>query len=155
MIKRLFDQIIDAISVPNPAETGADIRVNAIRKATAVLMLDVALADKVFDQSELDRVLKLTESHFDLAPEDAADLVRMAEDAAHDLVTLHEFIQLLHDNLDNDEKASIISMLWQVAYADGRLDKYEDALILKIGDLLHVNRVRVMRLKHDAQPSAD
>jgi uncharacterized tellurite resistance protein B-like protein len=40
-------------------------------------------------------------------------------------------------------------MLWQVAYADGRLDRYENALVLKISDLLYVNRARVMRLKHD------
>jgi uncharacterized tellurite resistance protein B-like protein len=42
-------------------------------------------------------------------------------------------------------------LLWQIAYADGRLDKYEDSLVLKISDLLHVSRGLVMRLKHDAQ----
>jgi uncharacterized tellurite resistance protein B-like protein len=42
-------------------------------------------------------------------------------------------------------------MLWHVAYCDQHLDKYEDALILKIGDLLHVGRGTVMRLKSDAQ----
>jgi uncharacterized tellurite resistance protein B-like protein len=45
-------------------------------------------------------------------------------------------------------------MLWQVAYADGQLDKYEDSLVLKISDLLYVSRGRVMRLKHDAQQGA-
>ena len=54
-------------------------------------------------------------------------------------------------NLDENEKARIVSLLWQVAYADGQLDKYEDALVLKISDLLYVSRGRVMRLKHDAQ----
>ena len=43
-------------------------------------------------------------------------------------------------------------LLWQVAFADGQLDKYEDALILRISDLLHVSRGLVMRLKHDAAP---
>ncbi len=42
-------------------------------------------------------------------------------------------------------------MLWQVAYADGNLHRYEDSLVLKISDLLHVSRGRVMRLKHDAE----
>jgi len=59
----------------------------------------------------------------------------------------------LHKHLDDAEKARIISLLWQVAYADGRLDKYEDSLVLKISDLLYVSRGRVMRLKHDAQQS--
>ena len=31
-----------------------------------------------------------------------------------------------------------------------QLNRYEDSLVLKISDLLYVNRARVMRLKHDA-----
>jgi uncharacterized tellurite resistance protein B-like protein len=57
---------------------------------------------------------------------------------------------LLHRHLTDDEKAQIIGMLWQIAFADGRLDMYENALVLKISDLLYVSRGRVMRLKHDA-----
>ena len=45
--------------------------------------------------------------------------------------------------------------MWQIAYADGELDKYEDSLVLKISDLLYVNRAKVMRLKHDAQLAAN
>ena len=56
-------------------------------------------------------------------------------------------------NLSHEEKARIVALLWRVAYADGRLDKYEDSLVLKISDLLHVSRGLVMRLKHDAQTS--
>jgi uncharacterized tellurite resistance protein B-like protein len=89
-----------------------------------------------------------------MAPEDAATLINAADEEAEDLVSLHDFTQLLHNNLDESEKARIIDMLWQIAYADGTLDKYEDSLILKISDLLHVSRGRVMRLKHDAEIAA-
>jgi len=47
-----------------------------------------------------------------------------------------------------------ISLLWQVAYVDGRLDKYEDSLVLKISELLYVSCGRVKHLKHDANPRA-
>jgi uncharacterized tellurite resistance protein B-like protein len=47
-----------------------------------------------------------------------------------------------------------VRLLWEVAYADGELDKHEDSLVLKISDLLHVSRGLVMRLKHDAQTRA-
>ena len=90
-----------------------------------------------------------------MAPEDAAELVNAADEKAEDLVSLHDFTQLLHNNLDEREKATIVGLLWQVAYADGRLDKYEDSLVLKISDLLHVSRGRVMRLKHDAERVAE
>ena len=100
------------------------------------------------------RLLELIESHFALSPEDAADLIDSAAKSADDIVHLHDFTQLLHGHLSEKEKAQIIGMLWQVAYADGRLDKYEDSLVLKISDLLYVSRGRVMRLKHDAEMAA-
>ena len=151
MIKRIMDQIVDAISTPDAPESEATGRAEAIRKATAVLMLDVALADKVFDRSELETVLELAEAHFGLRHEEAAEVIDSARNEAEAIVSLNQFTQLLHKYLDPEEKSSIIAMLWQIAYADGRLDKYENALVLKISDLLYVSRGRVMRLKHDAE----
>lgn len=149
MIKKIYDQVVNAISATAPDEAQAD-REAALRMATAVLMVDVARADYVFDESEFDSVLRLMEAHFDLAPEEAAELVNSAGERADDMVSVHEFTELLHRHLDEDEKARIVALLWRIAYADGRLDKFEDSLVLKISDLLYVSRGRVMRLKHDA-----
>jgi len=151
LIKRLFDQIARGVSRPDTAANDIDGRDEAIRKATAVLMLDVALADKQFVQSELEHLRTLAESHFGLDHEEAAELIDTARNEAEQLVSLHEFTQLLHNHLSEEEKASIVGMLWQIAYTDGQLDKYENALVLKISDLLYVSRGRVMRLKHDAE----
>lgn len=152
MIKRLFTQVVATISATDTVS--AEDREAALRLATAVLMIDVARADYVFDESEFDQVLKLVEAHFGLTAEQAAELVVEASGKAEELVDIHEFTRLLHDYLTEDEKARIVSLLWQIAYADGRLDKYEDSLVLKISDLLYVSRGRVMRLKHDAEQAA-
>ena len=154
MIKRLFLQAVQSITTAESAAESDDNRDATIRLATAVLMLDVARADHVFDETEFDRVLQLIEAHFDLSPEQAAQLVNSAGDHAEDLVSLHEFTDLMHAHLSDTEKAKVIALLWQIAYADGRLDKYEDSLVLKISDLLHVSRGLVMRLKHDAELAA-
>jgi len=154
MIKRLFTQVVESISVTT-TEVDTTSREEALKLATAVLMIDVARADHVFDDSEFDRVLKLVERHLDLSEEQAAELVNIADEKAEDLVSLHDFTQLLHNNLSRQEKERVIGMLWEVAYADGQLDKYEDSLVLKISDLLYVNRARVMRLKHDAQSAGN
>ncbi len=154
MIKRLFRQVADAIASPEGQEAGGADREAALRRATAVLMVDVARADDEFDESEFHRLLTLIEAHFDLTAEEAAELVDVAGEEVDELVSVHEFTQLLHEQLSEDDKARIVSLLWQVAYADGRLNKYEDALVLKISDLLYVSRARVMRLKHDAELAA-
>ena len=151
MFAQLIDRIGGALSPASGIEDATD-RDAAIRKATAVLMIDVARADHVFEPAEFDRVLERVSAHFDLSAQEAAELVNSADEEAERLTSLHEFTQLLHNSLDEHEKSRIIRLLWEIAYADGRLDKYEDSLVLKISDLLHVSRGRVMRLKHDASP---
>ena len=154
MIKQLMDRVADAIAVTEKDGDDAERRDAAIRMATAVLMIDVARSDYVFEESEYERVLQLVEAHFQLSPEDAAKLVNSASEKAETLVSAYDFTKTLHEHLSHDEKARIVELLWLIAYADGRLDKYEDSLVLKISDLLHVSRGRVMRLKHDASRGA-
>lgn len=154
MIKRLIDQVVNVIATPERGDVSEQEREDALRLATAVLMIDVARADHEFDESEFDRILELVRAHFKLDPEAAAQLVIAANERSDEAVSAYEFTQLLHEHLDEDEKARIVALLWQIAYADGRLDKYEDAFVLKISDLLYVSRGRVMRLKQDARPKA-
>ena len=78
MIKRLLIQVVETISTTGTV-TPED-REAALRLATAVLMVDVARADYVFDEAEFDQVLRLVESHFGLSAEQAAELVNEAGD---------------------------------------------------------------------------
>lgn len=152
MIRHLVDRISSAIQGDDTTEID---RNEAIRLATAVLMVDVARADYDFDEDEFTTLLDLIQIHFGLSAEDATQLANEASEVAEDLVSVHEFTSLLHKNLSEEEKTEVVALLWRIAYADGRLDKYEDSLVLKISDLLYVSRGRVMQLKHDAQEVAN
>lgn len=154
MIKKLAEKIASAFTATDTAEPDEDARLSAIRMATAVLMTEVARADYEYDESEFDLLLNLVTRHFQISPEEAGALANKAGETAEDYVSLHSFTQLLNKNLSEREKEHIVSLLWQIAYADGRLDKYEDSLVLKISDLLYVRRGRVMRLKHEANPKS-
>jgi len=148
MFKKLFDDIMGRISAEDVA---ADDRDAAIRMATAVLMVDVALVDSSFEEVEFERMLGLVKNHFGLSTQAAAELINAANAEADELVSVHEFTELLHQHLDDDEKARVVELLWSTAYADGELNKYEDALVLKVSDLLNVSHDLVMRLKLEAQ----
>lgn len=150
MIKRLAEKVSRAFAAPGTAEPDEGARASAIRMATAVLMTEVARADSDYDESEFHLLLDLITRHFQISPEEAVELANEAGETAEDSVSLHSFTELLNKNLSEREKGHIVSLLWQIAYADARLDKYEDSLVLKISDLLYVSRGRVMRLKHDA-----
>ncbi len=152
MIRVLVDRISQAFQ--GPAQENEADREEAIRLSTAVLMADVARADYEFDEDEFSMLLDLVQLHFGLSAEDATQLANEASEVAEDLVSLHDFTQLLHNSLSHDEKAEVVALLWRIAYADGRLDKFEDSLVLKISDLLHVSRGKVMQLKHDAKEAS-
>lgn len=155
MIKKFAERISAAFAATDDATENDAPREHAINMATAVLMTEVARADYDYDESEFELLLDLITRHFGVSPEEAGELANAANETAEDSISLHEFTQLLNKQLTPREKERVVSLLWQVAYADGRLDKYEDSLISRISELLYVTRVRVMRLKHDAGPDAD
>lgn len=154
-MRKIFDRIAASLGAVDGGGGDEENRDQAIRHATAVLMIDVALADSSFDDAELARIVGHAVSEFGLDTSAASELVNGAKADARNLVSLHDFTQLLHNNLSGPEKEAIVATLWRIAYADGQLDKYENALVLKISDGLHVARGRCMRLKHDAAVSAD
>lgn len=154
MIKRIVEKVSEAFAATVPGEVDEAAREKAIRMATAVLMTEVARADYEYDESEFSLLLNLITRHFGISPEEAAELANQAGETAEDVVSLHNFTQLLNKNLGEKEKEHIVALLWLIAYADGRLDKFEDSLVSRIADLLYVSRGRVMRLKHDANPDA-
>ena len=52
---------------------------------------------------------------------------------------LYEYTRLINDLCDYEDKLRLINNLWSIAFADQQLDKYEEYLIRKISDLLHVS----------------
>jgi uncharacterized tellurite resistance protein B-like protein len=47
----------------------------------------------------------------------------------------------------HEERVQLVENLWEVAFADQHLDRYEDHLIRKIADLLHVRHSDFIRTK--------
>ena len=43
--------------------------------------------------------------------------------------------------------------MWRVAYADGRLDKYEEALIRQVAELTYVSHTDYIRTKLATAPA--
>ena len=54
----------------------------------------------------------------------------------------------INDIYDYNQKKELIKLLWDVAFADGRIDKYEDYTIRKIADLIYVRHEDFMKAKH-------
>lgn len=121
--------------------------VPARRLAVATLLVEIARADFEVDSAERTAIRRMLASAYGLDPETARSLVAEAERAAEEVVSLYEFTRRLNEELSPPEKVEIIEMLWRVAFADGRLDKYEEHLVRKAADLLYVPHRRFIRAK--------
>lgn len=121
-----------------------------LQLATASLLVEMARADFNEDSEEQNAIVELLTKHFDLDKQEAEALMQRAENRVDESVSLHEFTSQLHQRLTPEDKKNIVLMLWRVALSDGNIDRYEDYLVRKVADLLYVDHVDLVRLKHVA-----
>lgn len=109
-----------------------------LRLAAAALLVTAARMDGDFGAAERETVLGLLRSRLDLAESDAAELLDMAEAAAMRSTQLFAFTAAVNKGYAPEERIAMIEMLWEVAYADGKLHDYEANLLRRIAGLIHV-----------------
>ena len=65
--------------------------------------------------------------------------------------SLYEFTRVINDHYSAEQKVQLVGAMWSVAYADGDLDKYEEALIRQVAELTYVPHQDYIRCKLAAQ----
>ncbi len=51
---------------------------------------------------------------------------------------LFHFTRIINERLSFEQRIELVEMLWEVAYADGVLDQYEDSLLRRVSGLIYV-----------------
>jgi uncharacterized tellurite resistance protein B-like protein len=114
------------------------------RLAAAALLVHAAMIDGAIADIERNRLHALLRLRFDLSEQEAGDLLAKAAEAESEAIDLYRFTSLLNRSLDDNGRLQIVEMLWEIAYADGHVTEFEDNLIWRAADLLHVpTRARV------------
>ena len=146
--QRLFESTITAAA----RAPKADEREHGYHLATAALLVEMMRADYEVRPEERDAVLRALGVAFDdLSADETRGLLARAEERADDATSLYEFTQHINRQFDHEQKARVVELLWRVAYADGDLDKYEEHLVRRIADLIHVPHSVFIRMKHRAR----
>ncbi len=147
-IRRIFDEIVEGAvpAQPTPPTHG-------YRLATATLLVEMIRADFEVHATEERTVIEALQSAFELTPNETTALFDEAHACADEAISLHEFTTLINEHLDAAQKYHIIELLWQVAYADGAIDKYEEHFVRKVADLLYVRHRSFIRAKLSAEQS--
>ena len=111
---------------------------HTLQVATAVLLVEVMRSDASIGLSERAAVIVALRDRFALDADEVEALMVVADQTAREAHDLHTFTSRLNDQLEPEQKARIVEYMWQVAYADGRLDAHEQHVMRKLADLLYI-----------------
>ena len=108
---------------------------NHIELATCVLMIEVARSDESFDDIEKEKILSIAKNNFNLNDDQTRLLIHLADQKNKEMISLYDWTSKINESCEYAEKKRVIEFLWDVAFADEVIDKYEDHAIRKIADL--------------------
>jgi len=123
-----------------------------LQVATATLLLEVVRADFEIQQSEMDKLQALLVGQFKLDSQTLAQIVREAREQADHLVSLQHITRQLNEQFNEVEKTRVIEMMWEIVFADGNLDHYEEHLIRQVAELLYLPHSIFIQARHRAEP---
>ena len=109
------------------------------RLAASALLVHAAAIDGEMSQSERDKLHAVIKRRFNLDESATNELIDKATAAEHESVDLYHFTHLLNRALDEEGRAKVVEMMWEIVYADGERDELEDNLLWRAADLLGVS----------------
>lgn len=119
--------------------------------AATALMVQLSRVDNNEDQRELNTIVDCAVRVHEVTREEARSILDDALNHADDSTSLYEFTGVLNEQLSQQAKQAVLESIWRVALADGRIDKYEEQLIRRIADLLHLHHREYMQARHRAE----
>lgn len=134
------------------AETPEQLE-HRLQLAAAALLIETARADFTQDANEEAALEQLLCNALSLPGQEVRALIAAAGERVDEATSLYEFTRVINDHYGPEEKLTLIASMWQVAYADGDLDKYEEHLIRQVAELTYVPHQDYIRCKLDARKS--
>jgi len=142
---------LKALFEPPASETESELA-HRLHLVAAALLIETARAD--FTQSGQEQVAleQLLSKSLSLSHTEVHELVELATEKVDNSTSLYEFTRVINDHYSPAHKVRLIGVMWRVAYVDGGLDKYEEALIRQVAELIYVPHQDYIRTKLEARP---
>jgi len=107
--------------------------------AVTMLLAEAARMDQRVDPAERQVIELRLVQRFGLTPETARLHLDQALASAETGNHFFAFTQQVKNGMTPEERVKLVEILWEVVYADGRLDPYEDNLMRRIAGLLDLS----------------
>jgi uncharacterized tellurite resistance protein B-like protein len=119
-----------------------------LQLASAALMVEMLHVDDQVTEQEKTKVRQLLKKRFKLSKNEIEALLELAHNEKREATDYYAFTSLINTHYTQQQKIKLVEDLWQLAYADSHLDKYEEHLLRRLAELLHVPHRDFMRTKH-------
>ena len=113
-----------------------------------MLAHEVARSDGNVSESELNSIKELILLN---DRDDSEEILKKVSEFTNKSSSFYDFVKEINETFSNEEKENLISVLWDVSFADGILKTHEERLIRRIADLINIKDVRVLKLKHQSK----
>ena len=144
MIKKIKDLIT---KISNKEEIEESSNILQLDRACAALLVEIAFADKDFDEREKESLKQSLLKSYTIDIETINEIINDAEKTVEESTSLYEYTRTVNDEFEYPQKLNLLENLWKVAYADETLDKYEEHLLRKISDLIHISHSDYINIK--------
>jgi len=96
-----------------------------LRVAAVFLLVEMARANEEFAAEEIQQIIEILNNEFDATNMQAGSLIEVA-DALHNYKgTLSDAINQLNQCFSDSQRQRILELLWRVALADDKIDRFE------------------------------
>lgn len=132
-LKRFLDDAFSAPAAASPRNHD-----EAVRTATAAILLDIAYADESFSMAEEARLLEFLKERFAITEEHARELLEAADQIRANTIDHWNLTNLVRTSVALPDRIEIVRTMWRLVYTDTNLHQYENYLVRKFSDLLGI-----------------
>ena len=122
-----------------------------IELTAAILAYEIARIDGEIDENELKILMDELLLIANKTSKDESEILEIIENYSKNSVSFHDFIEDINRDYSKEQKIDLLRFMWDVAYADSKLDIEEERLIRRVADLIKIKDIELLKLKDDAK----
>lgn len=110
------------------------------------LLISFALADGTISEQEEKMILGFINKK--ISDDENEEIYHDSLKTSSQIISLHDQVQGINSDYSVQEKLDLLKDIWGLIISDERIDKYEENLFYRIGDLMKIKRSKLNQIKN-------
>jgi uncharacterized tellurite resistance protein B-like protein len=146
----MFEKIVSYLETRMEQNAVNPVPFDRRHVAVAALLVEASRLDGHYDAVEQGTVIRLLRDALHLPPEEARNLLSLAEIRQANTYDDWIFCQAINRGYSIDDRKDILAKLWEVALADGQLHRLEKMMLDRVAKELQIPEADAARIKDKA-----